>query len=108
MFLVPVSFRRSVLFFSAVLLLSAAPLWSQGDSQDHRVFPERPPAGYARPPIHLHGPNATTGPRGLTPSAARHAYGFDASSVPNKGAGQIIGIVDAYDDPNIQSDLATF
>lgn len=42
----------------------------------------------------------------LTPSQIRHAYGFD--QIANQGAGQIIGIVDAYDDPNIQSDLAVF
>lgn len=42
----------------------------------------------------------------LTPSQIRHAYGFD--QITNHGAGQIIGIVDAYDDPNVQSDLAVF
>lgn len=66
---------------------------------------ERPPLGYARPPIHVKG-YATRGPQGLTPSGTRHAYGFDLIS--NQGAGQIIGIVDAYDDPNIESDLGVF
>jgi len=37
---------------------------------------------------------------------ARRAYGFDQLS--NAGAGQTIGIVDAYDDPNIESDFAVF
>jgi subtilase family serine protease len=36
----------------------------------------------------------------------RKAYGFD--QLPNQGAGQTIAIVDAYDDPNIVSDLAAF
>ncbi|HLZ92088.1 MAG TPA: S53 family peptidase [Candidatus Acidoferrum sp.] len=36
----------------------------------------------------------------------RHAYGFD--QITNQGSGQIIGIVDAYDDPNIESDLGVF
>jgi len=36
----------------------------------------------------------------------RHAYGFD--QIGNQGSGQVIGIVDAYDDPNIESDLGVF
>ena len=88
------------------LTMVGQPLWAQGNSDDHRVFPERPPAGYARPPIHLKGTNGTTGPRGMSPSATRHAYGFDL--ILNQGAGQVIGIVDAYDDPNIESDLGVF
>src|SRR2546425_164207 len=69
------------------------------------VLAERPPAGYARPPIHVRG-NATGAPTGLSPSQVRHAYGFD--QISNLGAGQKIAIVDAYDDPNIASDLAKF
>jgi len=107
--------RRNVAQLSVVLrrlavlialTLMGQPLWAQGNSEDHRVFPERPPVGYARPPIHLKGTNASTGPRGMTPSTTRHAYGFDL--VSNQGAGQVIGIVDAYDDPNIESDLGVF
>jgi subtilase family serine protease len=88
------------------LVLVGQPLWAQGNSDDHRVFPERPPIGYARPPIHMKGTSASTGPRGMSPSATRHAYGFD--KIVNQGAGQVIGIVDAYDDPNIESDLGVF
>ena len=69
------------------------------------VFAERPPDGYARPPIHTK-PFARTSPTGLTPAQTRHAYGFD--QVTNQGAGQTIAIVDAYDHPNIESDLAVF
>src|ERR1019366_7589210 len=42
----------------------------------------------------------------FTPAQVRHAYGFD--QVTNQGAGQTIGIVDAYDDPNAESDLGVF
>jgi len=35
-----------------------------------------------------------------------HAYGFDL--LTQNGAGHIIAIVDAYDDPTVQSDLQTF
>lgn len=69
------------------------------------VSAERPPDGYARPPIHVKG-NATKAPTGLFPKSVVHAYGFD--QISNQGAGQIIAIVDAYDDPNIESDLGVF
>src|SRR5690242_10306844 len=61
----------------AILAIAGQPLLSQGQSDDHRVFPERPPAGYARPPIHLKGTNASRGPSGMSPASTRHAYGFD-------------------------------
>jgi subtilase family serine protease len=99
-----VAYRAFVLV--AILAIVGSPLFSQGQSQDHRVFPERPPAGYARPPIHLKGPGGGRAPSGLSPSVTRHAYGFDL--IQNQGAGQTIGIVDAYDDPNIESDLGVF
>jgi len=41
-----------------------------------------------------------------SPAQIRAAYGFDQLS--ENGAGQTIAIVDAYDDPNLASDLATF
>jgi len=40
------------------------------------------------------------------PTEIRHAYGFD--NLGYTGSGQTIAIIDAYDDPNIASDLATF
>jgi subtilase family serine protease len=36
----------------------------------------------------------------------RHAYGFDV--IVNQGAGQTIGIVDAFDDAGAESDLGVF
>ena len=42
-----------------------------------------------------------------SPSQIRHAYGLD-TIVGGDGAGQTIAIVDAYDDPSIARDLATF
>lgn len=63
-------------------------------------------AGHARPPFHLN-PNVTsTSPSGLTPARVRRAYGFD--QISNGGAGQVIAVVDAYDDPNIEADLGVF
>jgi subtilase family serine protease len=69
------------------------------------VRAEKPPEGEARPPVHVRG-NATTGPTGLSPAQTRKVYGFD--QITNTGAGQIIAIVDAFDDPNIESDLGVF
>ncbi len=46
-----------------------------------------------------------------TPAEITSAYGFSAvtfGSVKGDGTGQTIAIVDAYDDPNIQSDLNAF
>src|SRR5439155_25939585 len=43
---------------------------------------------------------------GYSPAQIRHAYGID--KLTQDGAGQTIAIVDAYDAPNIQSDLNTF
>jgi subtilase family serine protease len=46
------------------------------------------------------------GPSGYTPAQVKHAYGFD--QITNNGSGQTIAIVDAFHNPNIQSDLAYF
>lgn len=43
---------------------------------------------------------------GLTPQDIWKAYGFDR--IPNKGAGQTIGIVNSFDHPFIEQDLAIF
>src|ERR1041384_6459215 len=51
-------------------------------------------------------PLAGTASLYYTPQQIRHAYGFD--KISNDGAGQTIAIVDAYDEPTIFSDLATF
>ena len=42
---------------------------------------------------------------GLTPALLASAYGFDPGS---GGSGTTVAIVDAFDDPNIESDLAAF
>lgn len=67
--------------------------------------------GFGRPPLHLnfnpHDATSNYGP--YSPAQIRHAYGVDTllgASVT--GAGQKIGIVDAYGDPSIQTDLNNF
>jgi len=42
---------------------------------------------------------------GLTPELLESAYGFDART---RGSGATVAIVDAYDDPTIEADLAEF
>ncbi len=57
-------------------------------------------------------PNATSGYVYYSPAQISQAYGINQATLPNgqqaTGAGQTIAIVDAYNDPNIQNDLATF
>jgi subtilase family serine protease len=58
-------------------------------------------------------PLVTAGPVGTTPTQIRHAYGFDQISfsggtVAGDGSGTTIAIVDAFNDPNIASDLHAF
>jgi hypothetical protein len=48
----------------------------------------------------------TVSVQGYTPAEIKSAYGFTGAS--ETGAGQTIAIIDAYNDPNISSDLGTF
>jgi len=51
-------------------------------------------------------PGAGSGPDGgYSPAQLQSAYNLPSSS---KGSGQIVAIVDAYDNPNVASDLATY
>jgi subtilase family serine protease len=51
-------------------------------------------------------PLASTSPTGLSPATIKSVYGYTTSSTA--GGGQTIAIVDAYDDPNAESDLAVY
>jgi hypothetical protein len=73
-----------------------------------QVSPAASEAG-ATPMLHAQpagNPHGGGGPAGYTPAQMRHAYGFDA--LANYGAQQTIAIVDAFDAPNVVSDLDTF
>jgi subtilase family serine protease len=99
----------SLVLLNTILLcgLAGQPLLAQqgkADGNDDQGQ-GRPPAGYARPPFHTKG-NAASGPTGITPAQVRLAYGFN--NIANQGEGQTIAIVDAYDHPNIESDLGVF
>src|SRR5580700_2221840 len=58
-----------------------------------------------RPYVRQPGGDGKT-PTGYTPQQMLHAYGVD--QIPNQGAGQIIGIVDGFDYPSVESDLGVF
>src|SRR6185369_12259422 len=101
--------RRDNIMFPKALAVSTAFLLfvSLSLSQDSRpgfindgdtpVFgPAR--SGHARPPLHINPYVTSTVPTGKTPSQVRTAYGF--SSIANRGAGQTIAIIDAFDHPN--------
>ena len=55
---------------------------------------------------HVRNLAASATPIGLTPAQIKAAYGFSTS--PTAGAGKTIAIVDAYDDPSAEDDLAVF
>lgn len=106
------SFIARVLLILAAGLIAGRPLPAQ--QKLYLPLPVsdggREPISFMRPPYILHaaagaspvGPPTTA----FKPAQVRHAYGFD--QIKNQGAGQMIGIVDAYDDPGIESDLAVF
>jgi subtilase family serine protease len=58
-------------------------------------------------------PFVSNGPSGYSPQQIQNAYGvnqikFSSGNVTGNGTGQTIAIIDAYNDPNISSDLAKF
>ena len=95
------SLRRvlSILTGCATVLFSLQPALAQQAA--------RPPVGYARPPFHVHG-NTALGPNGLSPPQIRHFYGIDQLTQGSLGSGQVIAIVDAYDNPYAESSLKVF
>ncbi|HXH97849.1 MAG TPA: S53 family peptidase, partial [Gaiellaceae bacterium] len=93
-----------------VVLVPVSAQGANGHANYHAVCPG-PPAGYA----HCHAlvvtdakgkPISNATPSGLSPANIKSAYGFSMST--SAGAGQTIAIVDAYDDPSAESDLAVF
>jgi subtilase family serine protease len=101
-----------ITMFLAMSLFFCQPLFAQHPlplrlqtSEDNRE-----PISFMRPHyiIHADPESSLAGPpsSAFKPSQMRHAYGFD--QVTNQGSGQVIGIVNAYDNPNIESDLGVF
>ncbi|MGC2108055.1 MAG: S53 family peptidase [Candidatus Korobacteraceae bacterium] len=80
-----------------VIAVAATPLMAQHPARSQR---------FAQPPIIVPPQQDSSSPHGIFPSQMKAAYGFNR--VGNQGQGQIIGIVDAFDDPNIESDLGVY
>jgi hypothetical protein len=76
--------------------------------EDRLLLSASNPAGIVMQTFHTVSPNfsSSQSPSGFWPSQIRHGYGFD--KLTYDGSGQTIAIVDAYHDPNLASDLATF
>src|SRR6266540_5235367 len=64
-----------------------------------------PTEHYANHPLRVR-PGASTSPTGLSPATIKSVYNFPTSLTA--GTGKTIAIVDAYDDPTAESDLAVF
>ena len=103
--------------FRKALILAAGLIFSQPLFAQH-VFTVLPrsagengnPISFMRPHYVIHTSTASSQSAppasAFAPAQLRHAYGFDR--VTNEGKGQMIGIVDAYDNPNAESDLGVF
>lgn len=91
--------RPSVLSIGMLVLLAATlPLMAQTPD---------PHNAYAHPAIQIANvPANPGGPTGILPAQFKAAYGFNR--IPSQGQGQTIALVDAYDDPNVASDLAFY
>ncbi len=111
---------RSVLIGSVVLGVIMAPgMVSAQASPPGQAFGEKSVCARPGTPsdarCHAHvrtdaksgRPFATTGPTGYGPAQLQTAYGLLAAAASN-GAAQTVGIVDAYDNPNVEGDLAAY
>lgn len=69
-------------------------------------------ANVAVPDFTTVNPDGAAGPVGLSPAQLRTAYGYNSvqfsGGITGDGTGQTIAIIDAYDDPDIASDLQKF
>jgi subtilase family serine protease len=95
----------------AAFAVAGLGLAAAAQAQSSRAVCPGPPSGYA----HCHSrvvtnqkgtPKATASPTGLSPATIKSVYSFPTATTA--GAGKTIAIVDAYDDPTAESDLATF
>lgn len=82
---------------AALLVVAALPLLAQVPYA---------PKGYAHNNVIVFDVSHPNNPTGILPMEFKEAYGFNR--LPNQGAGMTIALVDAFDDPNIASDLAFY
>ena len=83
----------------AALLIAALPLAAQSPDMLRQIA--------HTPLVHVDVAPDVAAP-GFAPASLMQAYSFLAVDVKKKGKGQTIALIDAYDDPNAEADLATF
>ena len=87
-----------LLIAMAALVPAITPLTAQAPDGKHIYF---------YPPIRISNlPQDPAVPSGILPAQFKAAYGFNR--IPNQGEGQTIAVIDAFDDPTIESDLAVY
>ena len=109
--------RRFAAAGAGVALAAAMPMSVSGAAQA-AASPAQHTRTLIQPPFRIHrigtlpdgSPKVTsTTPTGLSPSAIQSVYNLSGlSPASGAGAGQIIAIVDAYNDPNSLADLNVF
>lgn len=85
----------------AILVIAALPAVAQSPDASPDIL-----QGYSYPPYRRIITPDVGQPTGIFPGKMRAAYGVNL--IQNYGQGQIIAIVDAFDDPNIEADLGVF
>jgi subtilase family serine protease len=92
--------------FGALAALAATALPLMAQSADSRPVDPADP-GWAHPPIVVM-PRSADSPAISGYSPAQVTTGYGLTSIANKGAGQTIALIDAYNNPDAASDLTTF
>ena len=90
-----------LLFVSPLSVMAASP-----SAHGQPVCPGPASPDSARCHARILRPQASTSPTGLSPATIKSVYNFSTSTTA--GAGKTIAIVDAFDDPTAESDLAVF
>ena len=100
--------KRSMPVLAVCLMVALLAVPAQVRAAGNAPVPVCPgPAGPGTARCHaVVRPNASTSPTGLSPATIKSVYNFSTSNTA--GAGTTIAIVDAYDDPTAESDLAVF
>jgi subtilase family serine protease len=100
-------FSSLVLAMALVLALSVlSPAGAAFAASGKPACPSAVAAGFTHCYARVLRPQASSSPTGLSPATIKSVYNFSTSSTA--GANTTIAIVDAYNDPNAESDLGVF
>ena len=108
--LAPLAVVAALVAFAQIAPAGAAPAHRPGATSSHAICDD------TGTPFTAHclgrvqwsrtAASTTAGPLGMSPARVKTAYGY--STDPAAGAGRTIAVVDAFDDPRIEHDLAIF